>query len=239
MGWVMSAALVRAYENSRCSQERAAEFSAATSSGGEPSAPLSGSHTPHAYLSSDRTTAFFRLSRFGMTFAPLTDDRGADVLMWCQAGSRAKRTAQHLEDGLWLTISGRKCGGSWQMSLPGTYLPKTWPGERLTPQPTTLKRWVTRSGAVSYPRRTWVQTTFGPGIGYLHTPTTMANFCAPSMQKHPGCRAWRQVFGAVSPGAFEYLMAWPEGWTDLSPLETGKSLCVPPKRGESLQEIDV
>ncbi|MBT1510161.1 response regulator [Bradyrhizobium sp. SRL28] len=38
-----------------------------------------------------------------------------------------------------------------------------------------------------------------------------ANFCAPSMQKHHCCRVWVSVFGGVSPGAFEWLMAWPEG----------------------------
>jgi DNA (cytosine-5)-methyltransferase 1 len=37
-------------------------------------------------------------------------------------------------------------------------------------------------------RLTWVQTTFGSGIGYLHTPTTKANYCADSMQKWPSAR---------------------------------------------------
>jgi hypothetical protein len=67
MSWLYSRALVEAY-------------SEANFSGGEPSAQLSETHTPQAYLSPVRMTEFSRLSRFGMTFAPLTERLGADVL---------------------------------------------------------------------------------------------------------------------------------------------------------------
>ena len=90
MSWLISRAMMQAYENSRYSLGLAAEYLAATSSDGAPSAQSSGSHIPHAYLPSDKMTAFSRLSRFGMTFAPLTDDRGEDLLTWFLAGSRAR-----------------------------------------------------------------------------------------------------------------------------------------------------
>lgn len=225
MSWHFSRALVE-------------EFSGATCSDGARSALSSGSHTPPLFLPKDRMTAFSSLSRFGMTFGHLTDDLGADVLMWCREVSRVKRTAAHLEDKLWQTICGRKCDGSWQMSLPGTYLPRTSTDAQLIGRQTTLRRWVTPSDAWKFQRQTWVRTTYGEDVGYLHTPTTIANFCAPSMQKHPSCRAWQQVFGAVSPGAFEYLMGWPEGWTDLKPLETGKFQSAQPPLGKSLQEAE-
>jgi hypothetical protein len=56
----------------------------------------------------------------------------------------------------------------------------------------------------------------------LHTPTTKANYCADSMQKWPAAREFRRVFGRPSPAIHEWLMGWPEGWTDTAPLETGK-----------------
>jgi hypothetical protein len=77
MSWHYSQALVAAYSAANCSA-------------GAPSAPSSGTPTPQAYLSPDRMTAFSRLSRFGMTFAPLTERLGADVLTWFLAGFPAR-----------------------------------------------------------------------------------------------------------------------------------------------------
>jgi hypothetical protein len=116
-------------------------------------------------------------------------------------------------------ISGRKCAGSWQMSLPGTSLPRTSADARLIVRQTTSSRWVTRPTALPSPRRTWVAITFGSAFGYVHTPTTIANYAAPSMQKHPCCRAFVRAFGKPTPQNHEFLMGWPEGWTDLRPLE--------------------
>ncbi len=219
MSWLFSRALVEAFSEASCSD-------------GEPSALSSGSPTPQAYLPPDRMTAFSRPSRFGMTFAPLTADRGGALLTSYLAAFRAKPIPRRLRERTLQMISGRKCDGSWQMSLPGTYLPKMLADERSIGRQTTLNQWVTLSDAWKYRRQTWALTTYGAGIGYLHTPTTIANFCAPSMQKHPSCRAWRQVFGAVSPSAFEYLMGWPLGWTDLKPLATDKSRCARPQHGD-------
>lgn len=80
MSWLFSQALV-------------AEYSAGNCSGGEPSAPSSGNPTPQAYLPSAKTTDFSRPSRFGMTFAPLTEDHGAELLMWFLEASRARTSA--------------------------------------------------------------------------------------------------------------------------------------------------
>jgi hypothetical protein len=82
MPWLISDALMKAYENSRSSQAQAAESLVDTCSDGEPSAQSNGNLTQQAYLQHDRMTAFSRLSRFGMTFRPLTADRGEDLLMW-------------------------------------------------------------------------------------------------------------------------------------------------------------
>lgn len=222
MAWLISKALMQDYESSHCSQGQAAEYLAATCSDGGQSALSSGNPTPQAYCASDKMTAFSRLSRFGMTFAPLTADRGEAVLTWYLAGFHAKPTAAHLEDDLWLTISGRRCGGSWQMSLPGTYLPRTSREEQSIERRTNSRRWGTRRSAPRYPRKTWVATTYGNAIGYLHTPTTTANYDSPSMQKWPNCRSFVTVFGKPMPDSHEYLMGWPQEWTGLQQLETAK-----------------
>ena len=228
--WLISKAL---YESLHCSQEQEVESLEESSSDGKPSVQSSGSHTQLAYLPPDKMTAFSRLSRFGMTFKPLTADRGEELLMSFREGFHAKLIPQQRLEKIQQTTFGLRCGESWQMSLPGTFLPKTSAEWRLTKPQTTVNRWVTKPKQFPYQRQTWVQTTFGEDIGYLHTPTTMANFCAPSMQKHAGCRNWVKVFGKITPNHYEWLMGWPIGWTDLKPLATDKSLCAPQKHGEN------
>jgi hypothetical protein len=191
-------------------------------SDGGPSAPSSTTARPRAFSWHGRTTGASSRSPSGTTCEPLTDAHGEAVLTSYLAGFPAKPTPARLPERTLRTISGRNSGASWQMSLPGSYLPRTSSDARSTERRTTARRWVTPSSAFRLPRRTWVLTTFGPDIGYLHTPTVTANYCAPSMQKHACARAFRRVFGRVSRPAHEWLMGWPMGWTAREPLATGK-----------------
>lgn len=59
--------------------------------------------------------------------------------------------------------------------------------------------------------KTWIKKIFGENLGLVHTPTTMANYAAPSMMKHQGCRNFVTVFGKPSPKNAEYLMGFPLG----------------------------
>jgi hypothetical protein len=205
------------------SQALAEDCSRHTLWDGELSALLKWNGTADAYLSSDKMMdTLAPLSRYGMTFVPLTADRGAGLLTSLVEDFLAKPIARQLRGKTMQTISGRKCDGSWQMLLPGTSLPKTSAELRSTGRATNLKRWATKPEQFPLDRQTWVVTTYGKDFGYLHTPTTQGNYCADSMQKHPSCRAWRTVFGRVTPQAQEWLMGWPIGWTDLQPLETDK-----------------
>ena len=207
-------------------------------SGYEQSTLLNWIGTADAFSHSDKMTGYQEFSRFGMTFVPLTADRGAESLMLYLEASLAKHSAPLRQEGTTPTIFGLKCDESWQMSLPGTYLPKTSVEKLSTKQQTTSRRWVIKSDALSYPRKTWVQTTFGDGVGYLHTPTCTANYAAPSMQKWPACREFVRVFGRPSPTNHEWMMGWPIGWTDLKPLETGKYQSWLQQHGECLEACE-
>jgi len=103
MSWLYSRALVEAFSGGGCSD-------------GAPSAPSSGNPTPQAYLPPDRTTAFSSPSRFGMTFAPLTDDHGAAVLTSFLAAFPAKTSASQAKAPA-LTESAAACGPTWRASL--------------------------------------------------------------------------------------------------------------------------
>lgn len=103
MSWLYSQALV-------------AEYSEATCSDGAQSALSSGTPTPRAFLPPDRMTDFSRPSRFGMTFGPLTDDLGGELLTWFLAASRARTSAlpERVTDS---AASDPACGQRWRGSL--------------------------------------------------------------------------------------------------------------------------
>jgi hypothetical protein len=103
MSWLFSQALVE-------------EYSEATCSDGEPSVQSNGSLTQLAYLPPDKMKDFSRLSRFGMTFKPLTADRGEELLTLYLEASRA-RTLALPEKAQASTASGQECGDIWRGSL--------------------------------------------------------------------------------------------------------------------------
>ena len=103
MSWLYSQALVE-------------EYLGANSLDGEPSVPLSGNPIPQAYLSPDKMTDFSRLSRFGMTYKPLTENRGEELLTLYLADFHAKTSAQQ-DAGQALTESEAECGEKWRASF--------------------------------------------------------------------------------------------------------------------------
>lgn len=58
-------------------------------------------------------------------------------------------------------------------------------------------------------QQNWICKTYGEDFGLVHTPTTMANYSAPSMMKHQGCRNFVKVFSRPNPSNAEYLMGFP------------------------------
>ena len=78
--------------------------------------PSNGSHTHRLSLSHDRTMDSSRLSRFGMTCKILTEDRGAALLTWWLAVSRA-RTYPSQEKASESLENDPGCGLTWRGSL--------------------------------------------------------------------------------------------------------------------------
>ena len=103
MSWLFSRALVEEYLGENCSD-------------GEPSAPLNGNPTQLAYLPQDKMTKFSRLSRFGMTFKPLTDIPGEELSMSSVVAFHV-RTLVRQEKVQELTESDQECGEKWRASF--------------------------------------------------------------------------------------------------------------------------
>ena len=103
MSWLYSRALVE-------------EYLGENSLDGEPSVQSNGNPIQLAYLQQDKMTGFSRLSRFGMTFKPLTEDLGEALLMSYLVAFRA-RTSQQQEGELESTEKSRECGEKWRGSF--------------------------------------------------------------------------------------------------------------------------
>jgi hypothetical protein len=169
MSWLFSQALVEEYLGENFSD-------------GEQSVPLNGNHIQQAYLQPDKMTKFSRVSRFGMTFKPLTESRGEELLTLYLAGFHAK-TSQSQEKEMDLTESEAECGEKWH-GLLARYDQDThsWRTvqcsllEDLNESLQTLPRWGMTVGGELYLLPTLVQTIDESESGLSEkwaTPTTM------------------------------------------------------------------
>jgi hypothetical protein len=100
MSWLYSQALVEEYLGDICSD-------------GEPSVQSNGNPTQLAYLSPDKMTDFSRLSRFGMTFKPLMDNRGEELLTLFRAAFPV-RTFPLQAEAQDLMENNPQCGTTWR-----------------------------------------------------------------------------------------------------------------------------
>jgi hypothetical protein len=247
MGWVISRALMRDFENSRCLQGQEGESSGEKSSGGEQSAPSSETPMPRAYLSSDRTKEFSRLSRSGMTFAPLTEGRGEAMSTWCQEDSHAKTSAQQDED-LGSTAKGPASGVKWrELFKRFDHASSSWRTHRclfdevLPESSVILPRWGMMRDGVLSERLTLALRTSENVSGLWPTPCASEGLdcgtnwgslaavdkggrIARRIATNGGPETRQTTHAQLNPAWVEWLMGWPIGWTDLKQLETDRFL---------------
>jgi len=206
MSWHFSRALVAAYSEHISSESIRYALSSEMS-------------TADAFLCNGKMKGFCHLSQYGMTFIHLPEEAGAELLTSYLGDSLVRRSVPQREAETTPRTYGRKWGGLWAKPAQPMCLPRTCPIKQLTLQGGNSVQWVTKSKQFPLARQTWVATTYGKDFGYLHTPTTKANYSARSMQKWPSCRNFVQVFGKPSPMNQEWMMGYPEGWTDTKPVE--------------------
>jgi hypothetical protein len=166
MSWLYSQALVEEYLGDNFLD-------------GEQSVQLNGNHTQLAYLPPDKMTDFSRISRFGMTFKPLTEDLGEELLKSFREDFRVK-TYPLQEKEMDLTESDQECGDKWRGSFAkwdqSTSLWRThqcsFLGD-LEPFSETFPQWGLMRNGELWEQKTLVQTTKGTESGLWLTPTVM------------------------------------------------------------------
>ena len=232
MSWLYSRVLVE-------------EYLGDTSLDGEQSVQSNGNHIQQAYCAPDKMMDFSRLSRFGMTYKPLMETRGEELLMSYRAAFHAK-TSQLQETETDLMESEAECGEKCQGLLAkydqDMHLWRTVQCsllEDLNESLQTLPQWGMTVGGELYLLPTLVQTIDAKESGFTHVwGTPKAQDSRHALRDRGKGNLGEQVSGLHNGGKLnplwtEWLMGWPLGWTDLKPLEMDKSLCAPQQLGES------
>ena len=181
MSWLISKALM----NSLSLQEPVEEYLAANSLDGEQSVQSNGNPIQQAYCAPDKMMVFSRLSRFGMTYKPLTDSLGEELLTLYREGFHAK-TFPLQEKEQELTENEVECGEKWHASFvkfdPSSSLWRTHQCSLLGDLEEFLETWpqwgLMRDGEC-WEQRTLEQTIRGTesgllpdGVATFHTPNT-------------------------------------------------------------------
>ncbi len=238
MSWLFSRVLVEEYLGESCSD-------------GEPSVQSNGNPIQLAYLSQDKMTDFSRLSRFGMTFKPLTENRGEELLTLYLAGFHAKTSVQP-EKAQELTESEAGCGEKWRGSFTKYDLDsRSWKTHQcsllggLDEFSETWPQWGLMQGGECWEAEIVGQfideTEFG-----LSLPTPGKNEFAGASKKRfinsPHFRGAKTVEALRTcesepsyshPLFLEKIMGWPTTWTELVPLEMDKFQEWQQQHGES------
>jgi hypothetical protein len=238
MSWLFSQALVEEYLGENFSD-------------GEQSVQSSGNSTPQAYCAPDKMTAFSRLSRFGMTYKPLTASRGEELLTLYLAGFPV-RTSQLRGGGGGSTENEAECGEKWHGLLArydqDTHLWRTVQCsllEDLNESLQTLPQWGMTVGGELYLLPTLVQTIDAKESGFTHVwGTPKAQDSRHALRDRGKGNLGEQVSGLhnggkLNPTWTEWLMGWPLEWTDLKPLGTDKYPCAQQQHGNySVKEFN-
>ena len=220
MSWLFSQALVEEYRV-ECSLD------------GELCAQLNCLHTEGRCYASDKTTEYSHLSRYGMTFEPLTENRGEELLTWFLEGFRVK--TYHAPETVLVSTEVEVGYGKNKRESFGRFDPSSfsWKTHQLSlfgvlstflgPWP----RWGTIINMEFFPEDT------------LEPQLKENEFLLPAPTKSMGKRGWgitsqkkryseklennALIFGyKPHPSILEWSMGWITTWSRLKPLEMDK-----------------
>ena len=227
MSWLYSQVLVE-------------EYLGDTSLDGEQSVQSSGSSTPQAYCAPDKMTGFSHLSRFGMTYKPLTADLGEELLTLYLAAFHAPTFPQQEKEQESME-KPLECGEKWQGSFTKFNQDScSWKTHQcsllgdLEEFSETWPKWgLMRNGEC------WEQMPLDYPIGenefgcWLPTPVT-SMWRGAAKKRFWGSQEYRASFTTewvrtskdcdqyYHPDFVELLMDFPDKWTELRPLEMHK-----------------
>jgi hypothetical protein len=221
-------------------REVAGEFLEDICSGGEP-LPLLKSKITHAeFYCKGKLMDSYLDSLSGMTFAPLMENLGEEKSMSLAVDSLVKTYPQQ-EKEMGLMENDQDCGEKWYGSFakydPSTHLLRTHQCllfEDSTEYCATLPKWGSMRIGECWALEMSEQNTNETEYGLWPTPTTPSGGgnCGGSGAYKNALKNGTHIPHSINPNLYEWLMGWPQGWTDLKPLEMDKSHYVQQQHGE-------
>ena len=235
MSWLFSQALVEEYLGENFSD-------------GEQSVQLNGKPIQQAYCAPDKMTDFSRLSQFGMMYKPLTENRGEELLMLYREDFHVK-TYQPQEMEKDLTENevdyGKRWGGLLARLDPDSSLWRIPQCSLITDSIECLQtfpNWGLMRDGVLWEQISLAHPIEGNDFGWWPTPVatdymtgqtngiayTGKRFVRTSQKTGTefGAKltsAYRLMTGKHLPANFsEWMMGWPQDWTELKPVEMVK-----------------
>jgi hypothetical protein len=240
MSWLYSQVLVE-------------EYLGENSSDGEQSVQSNGKNTQQVYCAPDKMTDFSPLSQFGITYKPLTEDRGKELLTLYLEAFRAKTSVQP-EKEQELMESDQECGEKWHGSL-GKYDQDTslWKTHQcsllgdLDEFSETWPRWGLMRNGEFWEVKNLAHHIQGTEFGLSHpTPLKTDHFKFLRFRKESVLKStfgmhrnsiayWMTVNHGKIPSVewIYWVMGWPSGWASLNALETAKYQSWLQRHGES------
>jgi len=231
MSWLFSQALV-------------AEFLQAPYSDGEPYVQWNLTPTAQAYLHNGKMTDFSRPSQFGMTFEPLMENLGTDLLTWFLADFPVKTSVSQMSPLLESPDRAVGCGNNLLGSLARyDHISYSWK----TPQSSLLAdleeflatwpKWGIMQDGECFRLAPLVHHIHVRGCSFWPTPVVsdikgavkhayrLPNGRAIIDRKSGryGAKLTDILGGTPNPTWTEWLMGWPQDWTALKPLAMDKS----------------
>lgn len=197
--------------------------------------PSNASRTRRVSLWHDKTMDPSRLSRYGMTCAPLTEDLGAALLTSSLAASRAQTSAPPGK-ALGSKAPAARCGDKWRGSFTRYDPPSSsWRTHQRSlvedsePFSETWPRWGLMRDGECWELDMSGLRMVGNAYGSLPTPSGTSNHgknhvCGRLDEWGGSSNPWRGTeTGKVSSPAFEeWVMGWPVQWTELTASATGR-----------------
>lgn len=226
------------------------EYSEGCSSDGEQFAPSNLTNTPAMFLSHGKTTEVLNLSRFGMMCELLTESLGTVLLMSFQEDFHARtfhapETVQESEEKE--AVCGQKCGESLAKYDQDSYSWRTAQCSLFEVLGSCLEIWprwgIMQNGAV-YQLNTLEPVMGEIGSGFL--PTICKSDGSQNNKSYRrNTQTWEKTSSLtayllgvmfnlsgddprpkgsflINPNFAEWMMGWPDGWTDLKELEMDK-----------------
>ena len=210
-------------------------------SDGEPCVPLKSKTTHAEFYCNGKLTESYLDSLFGTMLQPSMDNLGEEKSTSSQVDFLAKTYPLPAKESA-LKENDPDCGEKWHGSFAkydhathSLRTPQCSLFEDSTEYCATLPRWGSmRTGEC------WEQTMLEQSInatesGLWPTPTTPSGGgnCGGSGAYKNALKNGTHIPHSINPNLYEWLMGWPQGWTDLKPLEMDKYRCALPQLGES------